>query len=218
MANIIVDSTRRGSNSAITKTNEKQNVSSSNPFRRSSTQSEFSKLVAERRKSQKINEKASVISGVQSLRQGKLPTNDHLNRVINRLVDSRSIANNQSYMSRDGQLLLKDFKELLLVFQRALKTKNRDELFQSMIYHVKRSEEAYRRDQHSESDMQEAKKDAQSGAGAILKIAKLFLFNPEFRSLLEQILAIAQQSMGIALQEGGKTMNRNAKGIPMLFA
>lgn len=206
MANVLVDKRAKATNSAP----KVEQV----PDRRSSTQSEFSKLLADRKKSHQINEKASVFGGVQSLRQGKLPTNAQLDRVIDRLVDSRSISSNQSYMSSDGQLLLKDFKELLLVFQRALKTKNRDELFQSMIYHVKRSEEAAQRDH---GNQQQLAKDAQTGAGAILKIAKLFLFNSQFRGLLEQILTIAQQSMGLAMQEGGKVISNNAKGRILLF-
>lgn len=170
----------------------------------------------ERRRSEAISEKAATLGGIQSLRQGKLPSNDQLDKVMSRMMQSRAIENNKRYMSSDGQLLLQDFKELLQVFQGALKTKNRDELFQSMIYHVKRSEEAYERD-HTTSGIttgnnQNVKEEAKSGAGAILKIAKLFLFNTQFRGLLEQILTIAQQTLGVTLQESGKMINNNAKG------
>lgn len=170
----------------------------------------------ERRRSEAVSEKAATLGGVQSLRQGKLPTNDQLDRIMQRLMTSRSIENNKRYMSSDGQVLLQDFKELLQAFQHALKNKNRDELFQSMIYHVRRSEEAYRRDHggitSGDGNHQNVKEELKSGAGAILKIAKLFLFNTQFRSLLEQILTIAQQTLGVSLQESGKMLNDNSKG------
>ncbi|KAK4517824.1 CCR4-NOT core subunit cdc39 [Mucor velutinosus] len=168
----------------------------------------------QRRKSEVISERASVIGSVQSMRQGKLPSNEQLNRAMDRLLSSKSIETNKQHMSADGQLLLKDFQELLLTFQRALQTKNRDELFQSMIYHVKKSEASLSDIKPNiEGDVQhkeEGKGDAQMGAKAILKIAKLFLFNSQFRGVLNQILNIAQQTMGGVLQEGGKAISDHA--------
>lgn len=168
----------------------------------------------QRRKSEVISERASVLGSVQSMRQGKLPSNEQLNRVMDRLLNSKSIETNKQHMSTDGQLLLKDFQDLLLTFQRALQTKNRDELFQSMIYHVKKSEASLKDIQPGiEGGVQQkeqAKGDAQTGAKAILKIAKLFLFNSQFRGVLNQILNIAQQTMGGVLQEGGKAIDNHA--------
>ena len=154
------------------------------------------------------------MGSVESMRQGKLPSNEQLNRVMDRLLSSRSIEANKQHMSYDGQLLLKDFQELVLTFQRALQIKNRDELFQSMIYHVKKSEASLSDIKPGiEGDAQrkeQAKGDAQTGAQAILKIAKLFLFNSQFRGVLNQILNIAQQTMGGVLQEGGKAIDDHA--------
>ncbi|CAO0796486.1 unnamed protein product [Mucor circinelloides] len=168
----------------------------------------------QRRKSEVISERASVLGSVQSMRQGKLPSNEQLNRVMDRLLSSKSIETNKQHMSTDGQLLLKDFQDLLLTFQRALQTKNRDELFQSMIYHVKKSEASLKDIQPgiegSVQQKEQAKGDAQTGAKAILKIAKLFLFNSQFRGVLNQILNIAQQTMGGVLQEGGKAIDNHA--------
>lgn len=168
----------------------------------------------QRRKSEVISERASVLGSVQSMRQGKMPSNEQLNRVMDRLLSSKSIETNKQHMSADGQRLLKDFQDLLLTFQRALQTKNRDELFQSMIYHVKKSEASLKDAQPviegGVQQKEQAKGDAQTGAKAILKIAKLFLFNSQFRGVLNQILNIAQQTMGGVLQEGGKAIDNHA--------
>ncbi|KAI8645155.1 hypothetical protein BD408DRAFT_362091 [Parasitella parasitica] len=177
--------------------------------------SEMRRESENRRRSEVMNERVSVLGSVQSMREGKLPSNEQLDKVINRLLSSKSIETNKHHMSADGQLLLKDFQELLLTFQRALQTKNRDELFQSMIYHVRRSEAtlADNTERGIEGDIQrkeQAKGDAKTGAKAILNIAKLFLFNAQFRGVLEQILNIAQQTLGSVLQQSGKAIGDNA--------
>jgi hypothetical protein len=145
------------------------------------------------------------------MREGKLPTNEHLNRFMNRLLNSKTIKNNKRSMSSDGQLLLKDFQELLIAFQHALQTNNRDELFQSMIYHVRKSEIALDKESLATPVGQQVQDDMKTSAKSILTIAKLFLFNSQFRSILEQILTIAQQTMGGDLPQGGKMLNDNAK-------
>ncbi|CEP14943.1 hypothetical protein [Parasitella parasitica] len=173
--------------------------------------SEMRRELEQRRRSEAMSERASVLGSVQSMRQGKLPSNEQLDKVIHRLLNSKSIETNKHHMSADGQLLLEDFQDLLMTFQRALQTKNRDELFQSMIYHVRRSEAALTGDTKPglEGDIQrkeQAKGDVKTGAKAILNIAKLFLFNAQFRGVLEQILNIAQQTLGGVLQQGGKAI------------
>lgn len=180
-----------------------------NTVRRLSEQSER-RLSEQRRRSSVVIEKTSLLDGIYSMRKGKLPTNEQLNRVMNRLLNSKTIENNKGSLSSDGQLLLKDFQELLAAFQLALQTKNRDELFQSLIYHVRKSEIALDKTAAA-ADEEQLQSDMKTGAKSILDISKLFLFNSQFRNLLEQILTIAQQTMGGALQQGGKMLDDNAK-------
>ncbi|KAL0575373.1 hypothetical protein ABG067_009039, partial [Albugo candida] len=75
---------------------------------------------------------------------------------MNRLVYSSVFENNKKLLSIDGQLLLQDFQKLLMALQHALQAKNRDELFQSMIYHVRKSEAS---PNISSSTSNQAKKD-----------------------------------------------------------
>ncbi|KAI8333214.1 hypothetical protein BD560DRAFT_306242, partial [Blakeslea trispora] len=117
-------------------------------------------------------ERASILDNMDSLRQGKLPTNHQLSSIIDRLLHSNTIENNKKSMSEDGVLLLNDFQQLLMTLQTALKTKNRDELFQSMIYHVRKSEEIVR---HHALINQPPKSQLKTAADAVLKLAKLFL-------------------------------------------
>ncbi|OBZ89505.1 Uncharacterized protein C32A11.02c [Choanephora cucurbitarum] len=173
-----------------------------NTVRRLSEQSERH-LSQERRRSSIASERASVLDNMDLLRQGKLPTNHQLNSIIDRLLHSNTIENNKKNMSEDGVLLLNDFQQLLMTLQSALRTKNRDELFQSMIYHVKKSEEIAN---HHALIGQPRKSQLKTTADAVLKLAKLFLFNSQFRGLLNQILNLAQQVMGNSLEHDGKLL------------
>ncbi|KAI8048946.1 uncharacterized protein B0P05DRAFT_575954 [Gilbertella persicaria] len=170
-----------------------------NAKRRLSEQSER-RLSEQRRRSSITSEKVSALDSMDSLRKGKLPTNHQLDRIMTGLLNSETIETNKRSMSEDGQLLLEDFQELLMTLQRALKTKNQDELFQSMFYHVRKSEQAIQ--QPSQTELK-------TSAGAIFKIAKLVLFNAKFRVLLSQILVVAQQAIGTRLEQGGKTIQEN---------
>ncbi|KAI7904602.1 uncharacterized protein BX663DRAFT_559607 [Cokeromyces recurvatus] len=165
-------------------------------------------LSGQSQRAELLNDRASTISNIQSMRDGKLPNNEQINNAIDQLLNSRVIENNKKSMSDDGQILLKDFQELLVILQKALQEKNRDELFQSMIYHVRKSEESIKVDKNKlRKDQQDIQGETQLGGQAILKIAKMFLFNSQFRDLLTQILTIAQQTMGGAAQAGGQMIS-----------
>jgi hypothetical protein len=167
----------------------------------------------QRRRSSVISEKTSVMGSIQSIQAGKLPTNDHLNSIINHLISSEVIEHNKRHMSPDGQLLLNDFQGLLVALQHALHTKNPDELFQSMIYHVRKAELSVN---SNGSDAEQMKGEIKTGAKAILKISKLLLFNSKFRSLLNDILSVAQVTLGVAIEVSGKIISDNAAEVSTL--
>ncbi|CAO3614243.1 unnamed protein product [Mucor hiemalis] len=147
----------------------------------------------ERRRSSVISEKNSIVDNIHSLKTGKLPTNTQLIKIINGLLYSPTIEFNKKFMSVDGQILLQDFQKLVVALQNALQTKNRDELFQSMIYHVRQSELSLGDIKPNNTD--QLKTEVKSGARAAYKISKLLLFNSKFRALLMDMLSIAQQTL-----------------------
>lgn len=72
----------------------------------------------------------------ESLRSGRMPNNNQLTEFIDRLMDNPSIETRKHLMSHDGQRLLEDLRELLRSLQKTIHTKNRDQLFQSLYYHL----------------------------------------------------------------------------------
>ncbi|KAI8967022.1 hypothetical protein BDF20DRAFT_983364 [Mycotypha africana] len=163
------------------------------------------------------SEAITIMNNVQSLRAGKLPTNEQLNAVMDRFLNSKVIERNRTNLSEDGQTLLNDLQELIIAFQRALQTKNRDELFQSFVYHVHRSEAALKASSTTGNVATEVqrqgaqiKEEARMTGKEILKVIKLFVFNADFRALLSQIISIAQQTMSDTLKVSDKTTQENA--------
>jgi hypothetical protein len=87
-------------------------------------------------KSLAFEEKAAVTEMLSLLRQGRLPNNQQISTIISNILSSRVIESQP--VSKDGQLILKEIQDLLIIIQKALILKNSDELFQSMMYHIKR--------------------------------------------------------------------------------
>lgn len=82
-------------------------------------------------------EKMKVVELFQAMRRGKMPTNDQIMDLLNNVLESPSIMSRKHLMSSDGQQLLCDFQDLLRVLEKALMEKDKDGLFQSLVYHLR---------------------------------------------------------------------------------
>lgn len=87
-------------------------------------------------KQKATEEKYRLFGTLQAIRQGKMPHNDHLNDLLSKLAQNQIVLSREHLISEDGKLLLNDFRELLKTLETALNVKNKDELFQSMVYHL----------------------------------------------------------------------------------
>ncbi|KAG1053181.1 hypothetical protein G6F43_004719 [Rhizopus delemar] len=129
-------------------------------------------------KSLACEEKAAMTEMLSLLRQGMLPNNQQISTIISNILSSRVIESQP--VSKDGQLILKEIQDLLIIIQKALILKNSDELLQSMMYHIKRV-----------TDLQ---KNAEFTLGTLglLKVISFCLFDYRFINLLNQILLTVQ--------------------------
>jgi hypothetical protein len=74
------------------------------------------------------------IQGIQ--REGRLPPNGQLIELLEKLAHNQVIVSREHVMSPDGRVLLNDFRKLIKTLEKALEAKNKDELFQSLVYHL----------------------------------------------------------------------------------
>ncbi|KAG0742759.1 hypothetical protein G6F62_001803 [Rhizopus arrhizus] len=129
-------------------------------------------------KSLAFEEKAAVTEMLSLLRQGRLPNNQQISTIISNILSSRVIESQP--VSKDGQLILKEIQDLLIIIQKALILKNSDELFQSMMYHIKRVTDLQKNEEFT------------LGTLDLLKAILFFLFDDSFINLLNQILLTVQ--------------------------
>lgn len=82
-------------------------------------------------------DKLQLFETIQSMqRDGRMPHNDHLNELLDKLKTNKVISSREHLMSYDGQRLLHDFRKLIQTVQKSLAVKNKEELFQSLVYHL----------------------------------------------------------------------------------
>jgi hypothetical protein len=87
-------------------------------------------------KQKAAEEKLQMLGTIQAMQQGKMPRNTQLDDLLSKLVTNKVISSREHLMSPDGKLLLNDFRKLLKTVQKSLAVKNKDELFQSLVYHL----------------------------------------------------------------------------------
>lgn len=88
-------------------------------------------------KQKAADEKLQLLGTFQAMqRDGRMPHNPQLDDLLGKLMTNKIISSREHLMSEDGRLLLKDFRKLIGTAQKALSVKNKDELFQSLVYHL----------------------------------------------------------------------------------
>jgi hypothetical protein len=87
-------------------------------------------------KQKAAEDKMQLLATIQSMKQGKMPRNDHLAELLDKLANNQVIKSREHLMSQDGRILLNDFRKLLKTVKKTLDVKNREELFQSLVYHL----------------------------------------------------------------------------------
>ncbi|ORY97860.1 hypothetical protein BCR43DRAFT_437417, partial [Syncephalastrum racemosum] len=173
----------------------------------------------------RAQERLEMVEVFESLRGGRMPNNNQLVEFIDRLMQNPSIETRKHLMSRDGQRLLEDLRELLRSLQKTIQTKNRDQLFQSLYYHLHCMNPSVDKnginiDVTGGKSKEELKQEAQGGANAIIKIGRLILLHEGFRSRVDELLMIVQslfgehaESAGQNIQELGNKINEQMQEI-----
>lgn len=73
-----------------------------------------------------------IFEAIQALRDGKLPTNDQLVRIIDQVSESQTLSRKKADMSEDGSRFVDDLIDFLAAFKRVVEDKNDDEDIQEV--------------------------------------------------------------------------------------
>ncbi|KAI8877969.1 hypothetical protein K501DRAFT_337071 [Backusella circina FSU 941] len=179
-------------------TTSKQKRNSSGSTDRSSDiqKKPLSKTDPKSAKEKQAKEKLEILATFREIQNGKLPHNDKLDELLEKLMNNTIVSSREHKMSQDGKLLLSDFRQLLQTLRNALQVKNHDELFQSYVHHLYLMELPIKKE-HVSGSVDASQKDATKEEGkknyqAFIKIGKLLILNNEFRSLLGELIDLSQ--------------------------
>ncbi|KAI7890628.1 uncharacterized protein EV154DRAFT_603139 [Mucor mucedo] len=168
-------------------------------------------------KQKATEEKLQMLSTIQAMQQGKMPRNTQLNDLLNKLITNKVISSREHNMSPDGKLLLNDFRKLLKTVQKSLAVKNKDELFQSLVYHLHCMESPLSKDQLGQTikvtDKNVVNEEGKQGSDALFKIGKLILLNNEFRALLGELIDISQEIFSSVSSKVGDSLSNAGSGL-----
>ncbi|TPX66724.1 hypothetical protein SpCBS45565_g04267 [Spizellomyces sp. 'palustris'] len=118
-------------------------------------------------------------SAIEALREGKLPTNEQLLSLIDKILDSESIKKREHLLSEEGHIAWQDFEQLLQHVKEVIDTKNRDEVIQRFVWHVRLAAKT-RAEQQGGVLGDEGKR----AFDEMLTVARLIITDNEFRKLL----------------------------------
>ncbi|KAI9105852.1 hypothetical protein DFS34DRAFT_32062 [Phlyctochytrium arcticum] len=138
-----------------------------------------------------------VLSAMQALQDGKLPTNEQLEGLIYRMMHAEGVRRREYLLSEEGAQTWTDFKKLMRGVQDMLDRKNPDELLQRFIWHARLATKSQLKTAGAESAFREVA--SKESSDQLSEIARLLVLDTEFRKLvlaLNQIFQKAVEGIG----------------------
>ncbi|KAK4517613.1 regulatory particle non-ATPase [Mucor velutinosus] len=169
-------------------------------------------------KQKSAEQKLQLFGAFQAMQKdGRMPHNPELDDLLGKLMTNKVISSREHLMSEDGRILLKDFRKLIGTMQKALNVKNKDELFQSLVYHLHCMESPINKE-HINQQVKSTDKTAMQNEGkkaseSMMQIGKLILLNNEFRSVLGELIDIAQDIFNSVAGKAGDSLQQAGSGL-----
>lgn len=156
---------------------------------------------------------------IDSIMDGKLPTNDQLLQLIDTVTAQNFLGSRRQQLSDDGVKLVSDFSSLLKTLKKVLAEKNSDELLQQFIYHTQlASSLAATRlkgvsGRHAASKAVKAAEHTSELLQKLKTVFRLVITNSSFRELLFDLNELGQDIIShMAGKEAQLLSQRNSKG------
>ncbi|CEP13128.1 hypothetical protein [Parasitella parasitica] len=173
----------------------------------------------EEAKQKSAEQKLQLLGAFQAMqREGKMPHNPQLHDLLGKLMTNNVISSREHLMSQDGRLLLKDFRKLIGSIQKTLAVKNKDELFQSLVYHLHCMESPVDKEHVNQQMKYTTEKNTMQVEGkkaskSLMQIGKLILLNNEFRSVLGELIDISQVIFNSMASKTGESLQHAGSNL-----
>lgn len=141
---------------------------------------------------------------LQAFRQGRMPDNEQIFDALTYAEKNSPV--DESKLSDEGKVLVKDIREIIASLRNIVKTKNSDQEIQKFIHSSAKADYKGATGMTSSTSKEEAKKDSETAGEALRTLVKLFLRNGEVRKLANDLGLIGRDVFADAAQyTAGKT-------------
>ncbi|KAI5479947.1 hypothetical protein MNV49_002237 [Pseudohyphozyma bogoriensis] len=135
-----------------------------------------------------LHSKMKLYGVIQAFREGRYPSNEQCVRTLEYLRSDEGAPIEVSKLSKDGKMLVQDFRNVILTLERIVKDKNADELAQNFLYHTREIDYSKAKVTGVNApDQGERKADADQAVEHLRTLGKLIFTNSEARKLLKDV-------------------------------
>jgi hypothetical protein len=168
--------------------------------------------------STEVSSESGIISAIQTIQKGEVPTNDQINSTLESSIEAIEQRRKETALNAHGDTLALDAENTLKKAQEFINAKNADEVFQDLFYKSKKGAleaevKAMRVKEDLENKVEKDVKEVKESAQDILYIGKRVSYeivkSREFRRLLLDTLELLQSVFYRAVdvaQEGGEKL------------
>ncbi|KZT00359.1 uncharacterized protein LAESUDRAFT_732384 [Laetiporus sulphureus 93-53] len=140
-----------------------------------------------------VDRKLHLYGVIEAFRQGRMPSNAQIDSALTYAIRNSPV--DLSQLSRDGQRLIQDSRDIIETARLMVKNKNEDELFQNFIWHTRDvNTDAAKKDPNEivPIGQEKAKADGVQAVQHLRTLLSLILTNAEVRKLLADFSVIGR--------------------------
>lgn len=139
--------------------------------------------------------------------EGKVPSNEQIDVALNSFLRSRALGTPSKNLSREGQELVQDVKQVINEAKKLLLSKNQGNLIQEFVWDAQGISGGNARTPNAPVDKATARQHGDEALDGLKTLGRLILSNGQFRKLLDDALVLARDVAGDAAQEAANKVN-----------
>lgn len=153
-------------------------------------------------KEQDINQKLQLFGIYQAFKNGKLPSNKQCDVALNSAIASKALSSPPSGLSSEGQVLIKDLRNVIDQTKKLVLSKNEGQILQDFMWEAQNigAKEPPGKP-NAPVPQDSAQEDADRAVEGLKTLGTLLITNGEFRKLLSDAMIIARDIAGDASQK-----------------
>ncbi|KAJ3046209.1 hypothetical protein HDV00_000021 [Rhizophlyctis rosea] len=142
---------------------------------------------------EELNNRIAFFSTIQAIKEGKLPNNEQLDGIFQRIEDSDAFDKRHRLLSPEGKVVKADLKQVLADLRQMLMEMNGDEDLQEFVHHAKLAADTAK--QQAAGADQAVKAATAEAVNPLTNLARLLLTSEDFRHYLFDLNKIFQEMM-----------------------